>query len=160
MKKSSIIIAHRGNTEGPNSSEENSPERIDYCIEKGFDVEVDLHYISKSKQLYLGHDGPEYETNWDWLSKRSSHLWIHCKTFEALAVFTDLNKENRKSFKYFWQQEDDYTITSNQLIWAYPGKPYNSKTIIAMPEWNHPNWLDLKKANCYGICTDYPVKLI
>ena len=23
---------------------------------------------------------------------------------------------------YFWHQEDDYTITSKGIIWAYPGK--------------------------------------
>ena len=51
------------------------------------------------------------------------------------------------------------TLTSKGYIWAYPGKTYSSNTVIVMPEWNNPNWDNLKVTNCYGICTDYVEKL-
>ena len=37
-----ILIAHRGNTIGPNIEKENHPDYIDEAIKKGFDVEVDI----------------------------------------------------------------------------------------------------------------------
>ena len=36
------LIAHRGNINGSEPDNENSPEYIDKCIELGFDVEIDL----------------------------------------------------------------------------------------------------------------------
>ena len=36
------IISHRGNIEGPNSSTENFPDQINDCINRGYDVEIDL----------------------------------------------------------------------------------------------------------------------
>ena len=61
-------------------------------------------------------------------------------------------------------------MTSNNIIWAYPGKPYSdikilqqtpnlTNTVIVMPEWNKLDWGSLQVLRCYGICTDYPEKL-
>ena len=36
------LIAHRGNLNGPNPLTENDPTRITYCIEEGYDVEIDV----------------------------------------------------------------------------------------------------------------------
>ena len=65
------IIAHRGNTDGPNPLEENKPKYIDAAIEKGFDVEVDLRMSSEG--LFLGHDKPDYPVTIGWLYERKDN---------------------------------------------------------------------------------------
>ena len=65
----------------------------------------------------------------------------------------------KTAFNYFWHQNDDYTLTSKNNIWSYPGKIYTNNNVIVMPEWYNRNWDTLKVVNCYGICTDYPEKL-
>ena len=49
----------------------------------------------------------------------------------------------------FWHQEDNYTITSKNFIWAYPGWEGSATRTIAVK----PNGT-LKLAEFYGICTD------
>lgn len=147
------IIAHRANIGGPNLNIENSLEQIDKCINLGYDVEIDVRLENKS--FYLGHDNPEYKVTISWLQERKDRLWIHCKNFECLDIFSS----NFCDFNYFWHQEDDYTITSKSIIWSYPGKNYNNNTVIVMPEWNTDNLEDLKDASCFGICTDYPERI-
>jgi hypothetical protein len=149
------LIAHRGNLNGPNSLEENNPQYIENAISKGFDVEIDIWYDILDKTFYLGHDNSQYIIEWFWLLKYKNYLWIHCKNIESLFKFT----YKTSGFNYFWHQNDDYTLTSKNNIWSYPGKIYNNNAVIVMPEWNNPNWDILKVANCYGICTDYPEKL-
>ena len=58
------LIAHRGNTNGRNKLEENSPDYIKDAIKKGYDVEIDAWLMDG---IYLGHDNPEYETDIDFL---------------------------------------------------------------------------------------------
>jgi hypothetical protein len=105
--------------------------------------------------LWLGHDEPTYSVTWWWLAGKSNHLWIHCKDITTLHEFS----ANTSGYNYFWHQEDDYTLTSQQKIWAYPGKTYTKNTVIVMPEWNNMNWDTLKVTNCYGVCSDYVAKL-
>ena len=47
-----ILIAHRGNINGPNPIEENKPEYLLSTIEKGYHVELDLWYIN-NKYLFI-----------------------------------------------------------------------------------------------------------
>ena len=47
-----IIISHRGNINGPEPQKENLPDYIDFALENGLDVEVDLWW---NKGIYLGH---------------------------------------------------------------------------------------------------------
>jgi len=173
----SRIIAHRANIGGPNPDVENNPEQIDKCIAEGYDVEIDLRYDDLTKTLWLGHDSPDYKVTWYWLAQRIRYLWVHCKTYNTLCELSDQSLPKERGYdvdtggcNYFWHQEDDYTITSNNIIWAYPGKPYSdikmlkdnpnlSNTVIVMPEWNKMDWESLQVLRCYGICTDYPEKL-
>ena len=145
------LIAHRGNIDGPNSSKENDPEYIEAAIADGYDVEIDLRYDKVTKTLWLGHDEPKYQVTAWWLAKRCSNLWIHCKSLDTLHEMS----VNTSGYNYFWHQEDDYTLTSKNFIWTYPGKEYKSKSVIVMPEWNNIVHRTLKDANCYGICSDY-----
>lgn len=146
------LIAHRGNINGPNPLEENKPEYIEKAIELGYDVEIDIRYYPDIEGLYLGHDDPQCVVNWLWLSKYKENLWIHCKNIEALAEFS----LESNGYNYFWHQEDDYTLTSKNYIWTYPGKTYKKNSVIVMPEWEKSiNYDKLKASKCYAICSDY-----
>jgi hypothetical protein len=138
-----IYIAHRGLFDGPNKEKENHPQQILSALSKGYDVEVDVWY--KDELWFLGHDGPTYGVDEQFLYTRG--LWIHAKNIEALyeLSFTNLN--------YFWHQEDDYTLTSKGFIWTYPGKTLTKTSICVMPEWKY----DVSKfnMNCYGVCSDF-----
>ena len=46
------LIAHRGNLNGPNPLVENDPQRITYCIDEGYDVEIDVRYDHHTCLLY------------------------------------------------------------------------------------------------------------
>jgi len=155
------LIAHRGNIDGPNPSEENNPEYIEEAIENGFDVEVDIWFSSQTKKFFLGHDKPEYQIDVFWLAKNINKLWIHCKNIEALYEFS----ANMSGYNYFWHDTDKYTLTSKKYIWTYPGQPYTPKSIMVMPEsmMVFPTFAteleDMKAYNCYGICSDYVGKI-
>jgi len=139
-----ILIAHRGNINGRFESLENEPTYIDLAIEKGYDVEIDIWY--KDNTIWLGHDEPIYPIDIFWLFKRKSKLWIHCKNVEAIVFL----QECKCKFNYFWHQEDTLTLTSQNYIWAYPGKQPIKNSIAVMPELNND---DISK--CLGICSDY-----
>ena len=36
------LIAHRGNTHGPDEGKENNPDYIDKCLSEGYDAEIVL----------------------------------------------------------------------------------------------------------------------
>lgn len=150
------LIAHRANTNGPNSNTENNPDKIIECIENGYNVEVDIRYDIKTDTLWLGHDTPEYMVNWWWLAGKADHLWIHCKDIQTLHEFST----KTSSYNYFWHQNDDYTLTSKNYIWSYPGKSYTSNTVIVMPETVNIDLKMLSVYNCYGVCTDFVDKLV
>ena len=143
------LIAHRGNIEGPNPANENNPNYIDKAIMEGYDVEIDVR-IESWGIFFLGHDGPEYEVSLEWLEKRSKVSWIHCKNIEALGWFN--NQKDR--FRYFWHEEDDYTLTSCGKIWTYPNKQLTDKSIAVLPQEIN------KSLNCYGVCTDFVTRWI
>ena len=137
------LISHRGNINGPDPTTENKNQQILKCINEGLDVEIDIWNINS--KLFLGHDEPVETLDLDLLDKHERQLWCHAKNFEAFAVLLNLEDIN-----CFWHQEDDYTITSNGFIWAYPGKKLNKYSIAVMPELNNDN---IK--GCFGVCSDY-----
>lgn len=139
------IIAHRANLEGP-SPDENSPNLIDKSLSMGFDAEVDVW--SKDKLLFLGHDKPEHPIDLDFLVQRKDSLWVHCKNVEALESLLQVQGIN-----VFWHQQDDYTLTRSNHIWAYPGRDITKTSVSVMPS-------NLKREILLGpfaICTDYPI---
>ena len=81
------LIAHRGNLNGPNPLVENDPQRITYCIDEGYDVEIDVRYDHHTNMLWLGHDEPQHKVNWFWIAGRREHLWIHCKMLQLYMSF-------------------------------------------------------------------------
>ncbi len=142
-----IYISHRGNINGRIEDSENKPEYIDDTIILGFDVEIDVWYIDS--KWWLGHDGPQYEIDFDWMDNRSHKLWIHCKNKQAVEYLIE-NDYEAANINWFWHENDTMTLTSFNYVWAYPGKQPIKKSIAVMPEINKD---DISK--CGGICSDY-----
>lgn len=136
-----IIISHRGNTAGPNPSIENNPTEIQKLLNKGINVEIDVWSLNGS--LYTGHDVPKYPVSKAFITQQK--IWCHAKNLAALPVLMDLKTI------CFWHQNDDYTLTTNNYIWAYPNKQINERCIIVDLT---KNWRD-KNYNCAGVCVDY-----
>tara|TARA_Y100000004_G_scaffold181385_1_gene227003 strand:- start:467 stop:925 length:459 start_codon:yes stop_codon:yes gene_type:complete len=143
------LIAHRGNTNGPNKKLENTTKYIEQAINKGFDVEIDLKLNNDA--YLLGHDEKTEQTTLQWIIFYSKHLWIHCKNLEALNKLTSI--DNIGNLNYFWHQKDDYTLTSKRFIWTYPRKPVTNKSVIVCKSIDECNkYID---TGLYGICSDY-----
>jgi hypothetical protein len=139
-----IKIAHRGNVSGP-SSRENHPLYIEEAIYLGFDAEVDVWIVNKN--IWLGHEKPQHMISKTFLNRYKNSLWIHCKNLAALEYFVKIEE----GYKYFWHDSDDYTLTSNGLIWTYPGKTVTDKSIIVIKDQSFlPEYI-----NAFGICSDY-----
>ena len=142
-----IYISHRGNINGRIEESENKPEYIDDTLQMGFDVEIDIWYIDG--KWWLGHDGPQYEIDFEWIDHRSHRLWVHCKNKQAVEYLVE-NDYEAANINWFWHEEDTMTLTSFNYVWAYPGKQPIKKSIAVMPEINND---DITK--CGGICSDY-----
>jgi len=145
------IISHRANLNGQDLKTENSIESIEYAINLGFDVEIDVWL--KDHILYLGHDNPQYNLSIEWLLSKSDKLWIHCKNMDALYLLLDY-----KSLNVFGHLNDDYVLTSKHHIFCKPGMKINKKSIIVMPELT-PIYSADSFNNCYGVLTDYPINI-
>ena len=141
------LISHRGNIRGKNTERENQPRYIDEAIEAGYEVEIDIWEIDG--KLYLGHDSPLYDVDFDWLSEIRKKIWIHCKNHNALLYFNELESDGLWDFNYFWHQTDDIILTSMNFMWVYPGKQPLRGSISVMPEYN-----DDDVSICMGICSD------
>ena len=139
------FISHRGNLTGPEKKSENNPSYIEYALDKGFHVEIDVWF--KEKKFYLGHDDPIYEVNIDFLNKKN--IWAHAKNIDALNELVKLN------IHCFWHQSDDVVLTSKGYLWTFPGKFLTSNSIEVMPEANTKIIKNIKVSNCAGICSDY-----
>lgn len=135
------IIAHRGLVDGPDIDKENSPKQIQEALSLGFDVEIDLWRISG--RLYLGHDGPDYPIEREFLD--NDRFWIHAKNLAALEWLTKNGNHN-----FFWHDTDDYIITSKKHIWTVNQEKYTDNTVIVIPDY--PNG---REYDCYAICCDY-----
>jgi hypothetical protein len=147
-------ISHRGNLLGPSISLENSPGQIDKAINESYDCEVDI-YVNKSKHIFLGHDSPNYAIDLDWLLDRKNYLWIHCKNLSALHYLTDF----RSQLNFFFHDMDQYTLTSKGFIWAYPSQPFQTNTIVVLPEKFDEFWYLKIEPTITGICSDFIGKI-
>ena len=136
-----ILIAHRGNIDGPNPELENNPFYIDKAIEQGYNVEIDIRGSFYTK-FYLGHDEPLYETDVNFIGQKK--IWVHAKNIEAL------NELIKLEIHCFWHQDDDVTITSCGFMWTSPDTKLTEKSICVLPEINNQSI-----TKCAGICSDY-----
>jgi hypothetical protein len=139
-----ILIAHRGNINGPICSEENKPNYIIAAIEKNFNVEIDVWV--KDQQIYLGHDEPQYIITKSFLEEYNNFLWCHAKNYSALNFLLENN------FHCFWHQEDKYTITSKGYVWCYPNSILPKRSICLFPDITKQEYKE-----AVGICSDFIV---
>ena len=135
-----ILISHRGNLNGAIKELENKPSYIMDAISKGYEVEIDVNF--HNNKIFLGHDEPQYEVELDYLLNEK--LWCHAKDIFALEILKKIRA------KYFWHQNDDYTITSNGYFWTYPGINLVKNSICVLPEK-----ANYSKIECSGICSDF-----
>jgi hypothetical protein len=142
------LIAHRGNIRGK-TAEENHPIQIMSALDKGFEVEVDVHFVDG--MFKLGHDSPLYTIEESFLIGNSTRLWCHAKNSEALQELT------KRNLHCFWHQEDDYTITSKGRVWVYPGKRLFEDCVMVLPErTKYSKICSIKEVPlCGGVCSDY-----
>lgn len=145
------LIAHRGNVNGPNASDENSPGLILRVINEGYDAEIDLRLCGE--RLMLGHDTPMYETTFDFLREGADHLWIHCKNYEALDYLSKYTM-----FNFFFHTNDEYVMTSKGFIFTRPGGQVGSTSVMVMPELVDC-YIQSDFENCYGVCSDHVADL-
>jgi hypothetical protein len=138
-------ISHRGNLIGPYPELENRPDYIINALGSGVECECDVWWHEVG--WWLGHDGPQYSISSEFLTRKG--LWIHAKNTEALRRlgYFDIN------VNYFWHDKDDYTLTSQGYIWAYPGSEINKDTVCVMPE--NATYTTEQKMGALGICSDY-----
>ena len=139
-----ILIAHRGNINGPNELRENSPDYIEEALKQGFDVEIDLRWYKN--KWYLGHDWGQYEIDFDFLEKHPG-LWIHCKDYVTLLKIS----QEGYDLNFFFHQNDECVLTSQRFIWTFPGTlGFGGNTICVLPEINNTAIYGY-----VGICSDY-----
>jgi len=134
-----LLISHRGNVDKKNPKLENKPSYIYTTLNQNYQVEVDVWY---DRGWWLGHDDPKYK-----VPDRNLlyHCICHAKNSEALRRMLQ-----RPVYHCFWHQNDDYTITSQGLIWVYPGKSLPKGSICVLPEMGYNGGIK----QCYGICSD------
>ena len=140
-----IFYAHRGNTRGP-SMFENEPYYLTRAINEGFAPEVDVWCVKGD--LWFGHDWPDHRVTQEWMQDFGEYCIFHCKNWQAMLAMQQAKQH------YFWHQDDEYTLTSEGLVWVYPDRPFQpDKNYIAC----QPGYIDLP-AEWYdigGICSDY-----
>lgn len=141
-----IQISHRGNTNGAIPELENSPDYIIKAIDNGFDVEIDVWI--KNNIIYFGHDEPQYLISPELFYKIRDHAWFHCKNLDALNHFIKFYPTSR----FFWHQEDMFTLTSNNYIWTYPGNALSENSIIVYLSQHKEVRFSPEP---FAICSDY-----
>jgi hypothetical protein len=142
--KNILLISHRGNIFGPNPEKENDPSYILEALKAGYNVEIDVWY--QNNQWWLGHDAPQYQTTLDFLLL--PNLWCHAKNIKTISKIVDDDLIEH----FFFHQNDDVTLTSQNYIWTFPEKSiYSKKSIIVVKEKNTKIDFD----SIGGICSDY-----
>lgn len=144
-----IFIAHRGLLNGPSEAKENKIKSIEDCLGRGYDVEIDVVLING--ELFLGHEGPQEKCP-DWMLE-SNKIWIHAKsikTFQSLITnYIDIPN-------VFYHTNEDVVLTSSMFLWTNLNKELTDTSICVLPEQTNQSIKDIR--NCYGICTDYPIR--
>lgn len=147
-----MIIAHRGNLNGPDKQNENRPDCLIKAIRSGFIVETDIWFVDDV--FYLGHDAPEYKVSHEFLDLIYPNCIFHCKNIHTF--YSILN--TYPFFHCFFHDSDACTLTSQKYIWTYPGQQLTPLSICVMPEFNDLSVEHIQNHKCAGVCTDYPYK--
>ena len=136
------LISHRGNINGPEPDYENVPSFIDRALKLGYEVELDVWYVLGG--WYLGHFEPQHEVDFEFL--KQDNLWIHGKHYKALEKLIEMDTD----LNFFYHTNEDYVLTSQNWIWAFPNKGGSGNTICVLPEY-----YKTPTKGFGGICSDY-----
>lgn len=144
------LISHRGNIDGVYLDKENSPEYIDRAIQLGYDVEVDVRII-KRDVWWLGHDGPQYQVDINWLYERRNNIWFHAKNANALVLLMS------RSFKVFYHSVEEHVPIAGTInnIWSHNIEEATTQSIIPLLDKKSIDLVNIKELNVYGICSDF-----
>lgn len=159
------IIAHRANLNGPDKYKENTVNAVEACLEKGFDVEIDVQNVY-GHDIFMGHDAdgaterlrlPFYE------SFGANRLWLHAKNFEAFTKLCSIrNLYHYKHFDVFFHDRDFCALTYNRYYWIYPTSKLSltshKQSVMVLPELSNLEPRDFIPYTFHGICTDYPLQ--
>ena len=136
-----IVIAHRGNVNGKQSTLENGQRYCQKAIDAGYNVEIDVHWYDGI--FWTGHDKPQYRVNTDFLKK--DEVWCHAKDIQALYKLQKIDAH------CFFHERDAATLTTKGYIWTFPLEKLTINSICVMPELQRIQSLD----KCAGVCTDH-----
>ena len=140
------FIAHRGNTDRKDVSQENNPRYIGIALHLGYDVEVDAWCVDGD--WFLGHDEPQYAIDYTFLLR--SGLVVHAKNLAALSALA--RDERIHSFSH---DHDDVVYTSSRILWTYPDKPLGDNSVAVMFSGDAASRVRLlDEPGVVGICAD------
>lgn len=140
-----IIIAHRGNIDGPDSCNHDLKKIAD-GIGQGYYMELDLWKIDGN--FYFGHDTPE--------------KLICLDDFDHPKVFFHLKNLFLPRLKFadaFSIDHDNFVLTLRGRLWCNYGAGFAENSVVCAPELvksEEPleNFLRSHQ-KAWGICTDY-----
>ena len=78
---------------------------------------------------------------------KNDRLWCHAKNSDALYKMIE------NSVHCFWHDKDDYTLTSQNVIWTFSEKRTTRNSIIVCQDEEQTKLY--KSMPIDGICTDY-----
>jgi hypothetical protein len=145
-----MLIAHRGNTKGPEPDLENQPTYVIAALDAGFQAETDVWEFENS--FWLGHDRPVFKVHRRWVTRAG--LWCHAKSPVALHMLMELGAH------CFAHEQDVCSLTSRGYIWTFPEKPLVGRSIAVVPEVS-PRAQSMVESCCKqrfsfaGICSDF-----
>ncbi|NJO91138.1 MAG: hypothetical protein HC831_20850 [Chloroflexia bacterium] len=84
-----ILIAHRGNINGPRPKWENDKSYVIDAVNAGYKCEIDVWYLNNN--FYLSHDYPKHHHLIDLDFLIRPVFYIHCKNIPALQKLIKFN---------------------------------------------------------------------
>jgi len=138
------FIAHRGNTNGRDFKNENTPDYLKLAL-KNYAIETDVRI--KNGQLWLGHDYCETLVPAELLLE--PNIYWHAKSLETYFKLRD------NGYKTFIHDADPMAIVANSgEIWVHPNNILEIKNrydaIAVMPEKAFP--LDVPSSEAWNFC--------
>jgi len=159
-----IIIAHRGNINGPNTAVggENTVAAIKHALAEGYDVEIDVLDIDDNGIFYLGHDVVDemidYHSGFNRWIFQSRRIILHGKTFRAATKLLKMKQNYQIYNDFFFHNTDKFALTDIGWLWMYPNPMEifdpTLPIIDVLPEIYEKRYY--KDSLPLGICTDFP----
>jgi hypothetical protein len=145
------LILHRGLSIHDRLTE-NEPNTLATRDNNNLNVECDIWY--HKNKWYLGHDSPTYLIENIDLFLKSKQRLIHAKDGKTLAEIIDYCNKRGYDNEIFYHTNEDYVLTTSNMIIAYPGKELYKNTLCMMPENMNREITNEEYNNIIGVCSD------